>query len=524
MQEYVARQPIYEQSWAIVVGVNDYRHGHGRLINAVNDATAVAAILRDTHGFNEVHTLYDGAATRRNLMGWLRDELPARTGEHDRVLFFFAGHGVTQEGRRGNTRGYLVPVDAESGFYADYIEVRELAFACGAMPAKHILFILDCCFSGVAAVAARAEPRRTPNQLDDRYLRRITERHAWQILTAGNKDELVADSGLRAGHSIFTSVLLDGLAGEADQNRDGLMTATDLAAYVQPRVARESAVAVGHAQIPFSSYIAGSGQGEFTFLLPAVTELTEQHGAVPVVPAVAQPAAFDWITIPAGEFLMGSDKRQDAMAYDDELPQHRVDLREFRIARVPVTNQQYKQFVVATHHRAPDHWTAGEIPKNKPEHPVVNVSWHDAMAFCAWAGVRLPTEAEWEKAACWDAERNAKLVYPWGNAFVLARCNAFESGIMDTTPVGSYPEGASPHGLLDGSGNVWEWTSSHYQAYPYAPSDGREAEGDEAQRTVRGGSWDYDRKSVRCATRDRLNPHFAADNVGFRVVLVSAGL
>ena len=213
---------------------------------------------------------------------WLSDELPACTSEHDRLIFFLTGHGVTRQRVRGEgQRGYLIPADAASGKYADYIEMGELARACADIPAKHIFFILDCCFSGVAAVASRTDAT-PPSVLDDPYLRRITEKHAWQILTAGDSDDVVADSGLRPGHSVFTGVLLDGLAGMADTNSDGFLTATDLAAYVKPLVTLQSQVATGRSQVPFTGHLAGSGQGEFAFLLPSTARATpNQDGPWP---------------------------------------------------------------------------------------------------------------------------------------------------------------------------------------------------------------------------------------------------
>jgi uncharacterized caspase-like protein len=124
------------------------------------------------------YTLYDEEATGPAIMGWLRDELPNRTQRENRVLIFFAGHGITQETFTGGKRGYLVPYGARRGKYADYINMDELHDACTLMPAKHILIILDCCFSGVAAVTVRSAPPTPPPVLDDVYLQRITQRGA----------------------------------------------------------------------------------------------------------------------------------------------------------------------------------------------------------------------------------------------------------------------------------------------------------------------------------------------------------
>ncbi|MBX3000992.1 MAG: formylglycine-generating enzyme family protein [Caldilineaceae bacterium] len=226
--------------------------------------------------------------------------------------------------------------------------------------------------------------------------------------------------------------------------------------------------------------------------------------------------AFDWVTIPAGEFLRGSDKSKDSSASDSETPQRRIYLSEYQIARVPVTNAQYKAFIDATDHRKPEHWEGGEIPRGKTDHPVVYVTWHDAMAFCTWAGVRLPTEAEWEKAARGADGR----IYPWGNQPPDAkRCN-FGGNVGDTTPVGSYPAGASPYGVLDMAGNVWEWVNDWYQSNYYSVSPGSNPQGPDMgiSRVLRGGSWIGNVNVVRSTYRSYYLPGDWFDFIGFRCV------
>jgi hypothetical protein len=258
----------YNQSWALVVGINDYGNQHPRLANARSDAAAVANLLGTDYKFDHVYTLYDGEATRDALVEWLRDRLPKQIGPDDRVVIFFAGHGTTRTGSAGQVRGYLIPQNAKADQYSTYIDMDELRDACGFIPAKHILIILDCCFSGVAAVTTRAVPAQIPLVFTDSYLKQITQRPAWQVLTAGASDELVADSGSRPGHSAFTSALLAGLEGEADTNADGIITATELASFVKPAVSRETGSGRAREQTPYFNYLAGSGQGDFVFLRP----------------------------------------------------------------------------------------------------------------------------------------------------------------------------------------------------------------------------------------------------------------
>ncbi len=239
---------------------------------------------------------------------------------------------------------------------------------------------------------------------------------------------------------------------------------------------------------------------------------------------ITKPLDIELIRIPAGEFLMGSEKRKDSLASENELPQHRLFLQEYFIGKFPVTNDQYEVFVQATNHPAPSHWEKGRPPKGNGDHPVVNVSWRNALAFCRWLAEQtgkpftLPTEAEWEKAARGADGR----IYPWGDEWDPARCNTSESKIGGTTPVGKYsPLGDSPSGCADMAGNVWEWTHSLYMPYPYDPADGREnigAPGNGA-RVVRGGSWDDGHNFCRPASRDRDEPEFFYKALGFRLAL-----
>jgi formylglycine-generating enzyme required for sulfatase activity len=227
----------------------------------------------------------------------------------------------------------------------------------------------------------------------------------------------------------------------------------------------------------------------------------------------------EMILIPAGEFLMGSDPQQDRNAEGDEESQHCLYLPEFLLAKTPVTNAQYRSFVQATGRRAPPH--------GKEDHPVVDVFWYDARDYCQWLSevtgrdYRLPSEAEWEKGTRSTDGR----LYPWGNSFDSRRCNSKESRQGNTTPVGAYPQGASPYGVLDMAGNVWEWTRSLSGWYPY-PSDAKERarredlQAPDAQaRMLRGGAFDSNRGLVRCACRLISRPSESGGVIGFRVAL-----
>jgi formylglycine-generating enzyme required for sulfatase activity/predicted phosphodiesterase len=242
----------------------------------------------------------------------------------------------------------------------------------------------------------------------------------------------------------------------------------------------------------------------------------------------------EFVPIPAGLFVMGStDARTSALAaqesrhpFDNECPRHEVELAGYLISRYPVTNGEYEAFVRTTGRAVPyreDAWSrkmnwdpqARTFPAGKAEHPVVLVSWEDARAYCAWFGARLPTEAEWEKAARGDDGRE----WPWGNAWQADRCNSdnLNSGTM---PVGHFgPRGESVYGAADMVGNVWEWCSSHLDPYPYFAADGREAMIDVGKRVQRGGAWsDNGQLFARCAVRAGQSSQDFGFNIGFRLV------
>jgi formylglycine-generating enzyme required for sulfatase activity len=254
---------------------------------------------------------------------------------------------------------------------------------------------------------------------------------------------------------------------------------------------------------------------------PVRPPVTMPEAVPPTVIERVQPFEPEMVLIPAGEFLMGSDRSVDKDAQDEEQPQHTLSLPDYYMAKTPVTNAQYAAFVEATGHEQPEqHWKGGKPPRGKEDHPVVWVSWHDAVAYCRWLSevtgrpYRLPSEAEWEKGA----RGTDGHIWPWGNQWDAKRCNTRESGKGDTTPVGAYPEGASPYGLLDMAGNVWDWTRSIDRDYPYNPNDGREDLEAKGARVLRGGSWYDGRDRARCVVRDTWDPLEGDDLIGFRLV------
>ncbi len=226
---------------------------------------------------------------------------------------------------------------------------------------------------------------------------------------------------------------------------------------------------------------------------------------------------IDMVDIPAGPFWMGSEpSRRNCAVHDDELPRHAVDLDAFEISQTPVTNRNYLDFVLATGHPAPPHWTGARPPDDKLDHPVTFVDWHDATAYATWSGFRLPTEAEWERAAAGPKNR----IYPWGDeppdgTQLAPHC---PDSMPTTSPVGQYPLGATPDGVLDMAGNVWEWVQSRYGPYPCDPGDGRDDPLPAGKRVLRGGSFlSPSAEFVRCAMRSLSFESRRREHIGFRL-------
>ncbi len=254
----------YRESWAAVIGIDDYQ-SWPKLRYAVNDAQAVRDVLIQKYRFKpeNVFALYDKDATRENILSLLGDKLanPDMVKHDDRVFVFFAGHGATRKLPSGRDLGYIIPVDAGvTDYQGQAISMSNFQDISEAIPAKHLLFVMDSCYSGLALTRGGGGMQGTIN-----YLQEIARREARQMFTAGGADEQVADNGPN-GHSVFTWTLLQGLDGRADLNGDGVITGTELAAYVIPAVS-----SLSH-QTPVFGNLVGSGGGDFIFELKHESE------------------------------------------------------------------------------------------------------------------------------------------------------------------------------------------------------------------------------------------------------------
>jgi len=241
---------------------------------------------------------------------------------------------------------------------------------------------------------------------------------------------------------------------------------------------------------------------------------------------------MEFVRIPAGEFLMGSDEAELKKAKCS--PRHPVKLDTYFIGRYPATNREYQRFIDA-HPKYPI--PASTLPEAQPycwnpitrrypdglaDCPVVLVSWKDALDYCRWLSQTnkyafcLPSEAEWEKAAGWDATTNTCRRYPWGSEFENGRCNI---GSKQLTSVNQYsPKGDSPYGLADMVGNIWQWTSSYYWRYPYDPQSRRDKQDYDGRRVSRGGAYNAPFTKAHCAWRERFAASLRQPNLGFRLI------
>jgi peptidoglycan/xylan/chitin deacetylase (PgdA/CDA1 family)/Flp pilus assembly protein TadD len=261
------KHTFYRESWAVIIGINDYQHWP-KLRYAVNDANGIEEVLTSKFGFKKenVRKLLNGDATRQRIMQVLGDELTDgnKVQREDRVFFFFAGHGTTRSFEDSRQVGFIVPVDADQNNYVSTaISMAQIREASDLIPAKHVYFVMDSCYSGLALSRGAGAYSK-----DRSYLEEITRRTARQILTAGGANQQVADDGPN-GHSVFTWALLQGLQGQADLDGNGVITASELGAYVSPIVAKFAN------QTPAVGNLVGSEGGEFVFELQP--ELLTSH-------------------------------------------------------------------------------------------------------------------------------------------------------------------------------------------------------------------------------------------------------
>ena len=570
-----APTPPTPERFALVIGNTAYGTDLGPLRNPANDAEDMAARLRQL-GF----TVTLGTNT---TLQQLQEALVAFSQQLRRGklgLFYYAGHGVQVNGIN-----YLVPIGARLVHASDVkeqtIAAEQVLNSMEASGNQANIVILDACRNnpfpsrwpsarpGLApmaaargsliayatapgAVAADGNTRNgtytkyllqalnVPGLLIEQVLKRV--RVAVEEETSG--EQIPWESSSLRGDLILHTEGTMPLQATA-----GVTTAPPVAATTSPPVAATPP--------PTPPTQASAAPSVST---PAATP------APSLAPALVGNDGAEMASIPAGTFFMGSTGQDvttllrqyrglSRALLTDEMPRHQVFVEAFSIDKYEVTNARFQQFVQATGYRTQaesegggkiraagngkEKWEAvpdaswrsprgqGSTIAGLETHPVVQVTWKDAQAYCAWAGKRLPTEAEWEKAARGTDGR----AYPWGNTPDPTRVNSCDrrcafpeqdhqadDGYAETAPVGSYEAGKSPYGAYDMAGNVWEWVADRYEAKYYQHSPERNPQGPTAgsQVVLRGGSWLYPAPTFRVPTRAGVPPDRRNNNIGFR--------
>lgn len=505
---------LYESSYAIVIGVSDYKYGWQHLPNALRNAEAVAEALKRRH-FN-VMTIFNPTGSE---LKEVIDSLTVRNGsENDRFIFYFAGHGETITEPGQVERGYIVPVDAPNPkkypdrFLSKAISMRNIADAAKASEVKHALFLFDCCFSGSILSHGWSESGTNHQDFDN---------PARQFITAGAKNERVPDN------SIFTYCLLAALNDNADLNGDGFITASELSIYIRDNTLFRSKSSL-HPQYG-RIHDPRNNRGDFLFRidLPKTKPIDQIRAEVSIHTendtttndnlSILLPD-FRFTYIPAGRFKMGSplsEKGRD----DDEGPVHQVEIKPFYMQTTEVTQRLWKAVMGYN----PSFFMADVLP-------VEQVSWNEVQLFLQRLNeldpgkdYRLPTEAEWEYAC--RAETTTR--FPWGNDVGYHSLDIFAwiTGGADgrTHPIGQKRPNA--WGLYDMHGNVFEWCQDWYHDDYYgAPEDGSAWVSPVGEyRAHRGGSsvmtaWEYNARRSRSAFRSRSKPASRHYDLGFRLV------
>jgi len=556
VQEF--KQP---NAYAVVIGISQYSEEVvPKVPYAVNDAQAIAALLETQAGIPKTHIklLTDSKATLSGMRNHLGEWLRLRVKTDSMVYVYFAGHGTPNLQTQS---GSIVPWDGHPDFPAGLYPLTELEATLSALPTKEIIVFLDSCFSGGAGRSILPKGAR-PMGLQ------------YGALTTGEVLVLAAAAGTQISsdydkvqHGLFTHYLLAGLRGEADADKDQIVTLRELVPFVKERVAHTAVEELNREQTPM--LLPGEEALKARSVLPLARvvpggetrqalsqkeqelkaleeqerrveakkkladiqqqiddkkkQIEEKQKGIEVARAPAYQTGPEYpkdlvgkdgapmALVPAGEFAMGS-------AADG--PEHRVFLDAFYMDRFEVTAARYAKFMETTGRTPPFFWEEVKLATDG-ERPVIGVDWIDADAYCTWAGKRLPTEAEWEKAARGTDQRT----YPWGNDEPSSQLSNYSvdgkrawQGMSTLSPVGSFEAGKSPHGIYDMAGNVWEWVADWYDATYYRFSPDRNPPGPTKgpMKAIRGGAWLTPGNNMRMSRRNFDPPVNRFLYVGFR--------
>mgnify|MGYP001609032793 CR=1 FL=1 len=554
------------KGWAVVIGIEKYQHTDPVKFARI-DAEKVAALLA-VQGF-QVTPLYDEQATKEAIEAALAETLAKRAGERDRVVLYFVGRGETRT-VAGRERGFLFPADADAGTVVETgIGTDRLRDLAEASPARQVLLLVA---TNLGGIEGRALGGTAGQSVDTTKL--VAEARGRQVIIAAGPDQQPVDVP-EWGNGMFTHYLLEGLGqAQADMNRDGLIQASELYAYLEKNIVVATQI-LGRVQRP-QFWALSEGTGEVLFVpsqpgSPTAVAMPDTPGTLAVREAERDLRALEprlqdleflvaqgqpvgegglsvrqqlaetrtmvaaartrylqarlqaghevigqdgarMVLVPAGEFTMGEDSKRYAVGDPIYVyaPVHQVYLDGFYIDKYEVTVARYAKFLDPGKRSPPRFWNDVNLEAHG-ERPVIGVSWDDADSYCRWAGKRLPTEAEWEKAARGSDGRK----YPWGNDQPRQSLGSYDpygvrswQGYGTLAPVGSYEAGRSPYGAYDMAGGVWEWVADWYDNKYYDRSPKSNPKGPEKgkERGVRGGSWRHPPELMRSAYRHHYQP------------------
>lgn len=560
--------------WALVVGINEYS-GLGQaksLTSARPGAEAVARMLRQ-YGFerDRISQLYDASATRAEVFGHIRGPLRRDAGPNDSILIYFAGRCAVDP--QTKEVGWL-PADAVENDATSYILLKDLQVLLSQVPARHVFVVADSCVGDALIGGTKIT--------GDPTVREVYQRKSRWVLNAG----VPAPQGEGGKPSAFTQAFVESLGenqlayltplhldlemakrlppaanrtlksgpmlgvgdddGQFVLRLDGATPPTGetrVPGKEDPRIARVRWEIEQIREMPLRQALkeqaVASLQGQLDGIrkemeeqrkklelerLEAIKRRAEDEARAaaekrPITPARPEDLT-PMVPIPAGEFLMGSAGRD---GLPDEQPQKRVFLDAYSIDKFETTVGRYAKYLVATGEDPPDFWSQVN-PEANADLPVVGVDWDQASKYCKWAGKRLPTEAEWEKAARGTDGRR----HPWGNEGATTQFANFGRGgtfayTKSLEKVGSYEAGKSPYGVYDMVGNVWEWVADWYDRNYYKSMPDKNPKGpekserpDRPERVIRGGSWVKVPMVVRAAGRQKAAPSSQVSHIGFR--------
>lgn len=524
--------------YALIIGNDQYEDSKlSRLKTPIEDARELAKILSDKKigNFDEIASLLNKGTSeiRRAISVFLKEKKP-----DDLVLIYFSGHGVLD----GRNRLFLALKETETDVLsATALPSSFISDEMDTCRSKRQVLILDCCHSGAFSHGVKAGEQKAVTESTFRG-----NGYGRIVLTASDATQAALEGDQVIGQtefSLFTHYLLEGLkTGGADKNEDGFVSLDEWYDYAYSRVVSE----ISTMKPEIWSY---GQQGELIiasnpFLGKIKEDRDEKRKTVIEIPKsvlsghptrawiadnkITLSNGMEFMRVPAGEFVMGDGSHK----YNVDIPY------DYWMGRYPITNEQYNTYTGAMRTIPRLAYNVFLNINTRKGYPAVNVSWKDAMAYCRWLNnlfsaklppgmmLRLPTEAEWEKAARGIDGRN----YPWGNTFDIGKCNVSSSMITalangftgSATHIKKYsPQGDSPYGCADMLGNVDEWTHSLYNNYPYIAKDGREDEKTYGRRVKRGGGFGNISDFVGCAKRnDGVSDFKGADRgTGFRVAI-----